>query len=79
MHLISLIIGVIISSIGLMFIILYTNLITLGYSFLDFVKFIITRVECLLFLIGIIIILFSMKERIKNVLLLRYNRKFSRR
>jgi hypothetical protein len=79
MHLISLIFGIFISSIGLMFLILYTNLFTLGYSFLDFVKFIITRFECLLFLIGIIIILFSMKERIKNVLLLRCNSKFSRR
>jgi hypothetical protein len=76
MHLIKLSLGIFISSIGLSFIILYTNLFTLGYSFFDFVKFIITRFECLLFFLGIIIILFSMKERINNVLLLRCFNKF---
>lgn len=78
MHYLGVISGIIISSIGLMFIFLYTNLLTLGYSFLDFVKFISTRVECLLFILGFFLILFSMKGWIKHVLLLRHSAKFSR-
>lgn len=78
MHLIKIFLGIIISSIGLMFIFLYTNLLTLGYSFFGFVKFISTRIECLLFLIGILIIYLTMKGWKKNVLLLRHTSKFSR-
>lgn len=79
MKLISIFCGIIISSIGLMFIFLYTNLLTMGYSFWDFVKFINTRIECLLFILGILIILNSFGRGLKNVLFLRYFTKFSRR
>ncbi len=78
MHYLGIILGIILSSIGLTFIFLYLNLITLGYSFLDFVQFISTRMECLLFLLGILVILFSMRGWIKSVLLLRHSTKFSR-
>lgn len=78
MNLIGLILGIGISSIGLMFIFLYINLLTLGYSFFGFVQFISTRFECSLFFIGLLIIAFSMKGWIKNVLLLRRSFKFSR-
>ena len=67
--------GSIISSIGLMFIILYTNLLTMGYSFLDFVKFISKRIECLFFILGILLIILSFERSIKNVLLLRRSSK----
>lgn len=78
MKLIGVLLGTIIASIGLMFIFLYTNLLTMGYSFLDFVKFISTRLECLLFLFGILMIVFSFERGLKNVLLLRHTSKFRR-
>ncbi len=76
MNIISVFLGILLSSIGFMFIILYTNLLTMGYSFLEFVKFISTRFECLLFLFGMILILLTIERRIKNVLLLRCITKF---
>ncbi len=42
--------------VGLMCIILYSNLMTMGYDFYEYFNFIITRVECLLSVIGLIII-----------------------
>ena len=73
------IIGVIFTSIGLFFIIIYLNLLTIGYSFLDFVKFISRRVEVWLLIIGIICIALSLERWIKNELLLRHNLKLERR
>ena len=63
--------GIVLASIGLMFIFLYTNLFTMGYSFLEFVKFISKRFECWFLLLGILIILKSLERSLKNVLLLR--------
>lgn len=62
---ISLLIGIILSSIGLFFFILYLNLLVMGYSFFIFVNFIIRRVECYFLIIGIILIYVSV-ERIKK-------------
>ena len=45
--------------IGFTFIITYLNLTTMGYSVLDYIKFIIKRFECVMCLIGIIFINFS--------------------
>lgn len=59
---ISLIIGIIICSIGLFFIMLYLNLLTLGYSFFNFVKFIISNVYCDLFFLGLVIILITIER-----------------
>ena len=78
MQLIQLILGILLSSLGLMFIFLYTNLLTLGYSFFEYVHFIIKRAECLLFFLGLFLIVCAMKGWIKNVLLLRLPTKFSR-
>lgn len=69
------IIGVIFTSIGLFFIIIYLNLLTIGYSFFDFVKFISRKVEVWLILIGIICIALSLERWIKNELLLRLSSK----
>ena len=44
---------------GFVYIISYLNLLTLGYNFFDYVKFIIRRIECLNAVIGIIIMLIS--------------------
>ena len=73
------ILGIILTSIGLFFIIIYLNLLTIGYSFPEFVKFISRRVEVWLFLVGIICIALSLERWIKNELLLRHNSKLERR
>ena len=44
--------------IGLTYIIIYLNLLTIGYNFFDYVKFIIRRIECLNLFFGIILMLF---------------------
>lgn len=41
--------------IGFIYIILYMNLMTIGYTFLEYVNFIIRRYECLYALFGLII------------------------
>lgn len=41
--------------IGFVYIISYLNLLTLGYNFLEYVKFIISRIECWNAVIGIIL------------------------
>ena len=53
MTLIWYLIGIITSSIGLFFIIINLNLLVSGAGFSDFIKFILTNGECLLFWIGI--------------------------
>ena len=45
--------------IGCSFIILYLNLTTIGYNFLEYVNFIIRRVECYSSIIGFIIMILS--------------------
>lgn len=45
--------------IGCSLIILYLNLTTMGYNFLEYVNFIIRRVECYFSIIGFIIIILS--------------------
>ena len=73
------IIGVIFTSLGLFFIIIYLNLLTMGYSFFDFFKFISRRIEVWLFVVGILCIALSLERWIKNELLLRHNIKLDRR
>lgn len=53
------ILGLLLTTTGLTFIISYINLLEIGYNFTEYVKFIISRFECLLAPIGIIIIFFS--------------------
>ncbi len=76
MNVIGIILGILISSTGLFFIFLYTNLLTIGYSFLEFVHFISKRFECMLFIVGIFLIVLSIERWRKNVLLLRHFAKF---
>lgn len=72
------IMGFVFSTLGLFFIILYLNLFTIGYSFLEFVYFIIRSIYCDLFFIGLILIYFSLERDGKVELLLRRFSKFSR-
>ncbi len=71
--------GILLMSIGLFFIILYLNLFTLGYSFFDFVKFIIRRIEVWNFFLGLLLVLLSIGKERLNELLLRYIHKYERR
>ena len=48
---------------GFISIILYLNLLTFGYSFLEYVNFIIRKFECLSLFIGLIIIWISIPRR----------------
>lgn len=52
-----LLIGFGLAVIGFVYIISYLNLLTMGYNFLEYVNFIIRRIECLNALIGISIII----------------------
>ena len=52
-------IGFGLTTIGLVYLILYLNLFAFGYNFFDYVNFIIRRIECLNTIIGITLILIS--------------------
>jgi len=41
--------------IGLTFILIYINLFSFGYTILEYLEFIFTNIECLIFFIGLII------------------------
>ncbi len=56
------------TTIGFVYIICYLNLLSIGYNFIDFVNFIIRRIECLNALIGILIMYLSMCIGGKNEL-----------
>lgn len=70
------ILGILFCSIGLMFTVLYLNLLTIGYSFGNFVYFIISRGECLLFFLGLLFLLGVFYGRGFYELLLRRHPKF---
>lgn len=48
------------SLIGFMYIIIYLNLLTIGYNLSEYVNFIIRRIECWNSIIGIIIIVITL-------------------
>lgn len=48
--------GYALTVIGLVYIISYLNLLAIGYNFLEYVNFIIRRIECIYASIGIILI-----------------------
>lgn len=45
--------------IGMIYVISYLNLLTMGYNFLEYVNFIIRKVECMYTVIGFILIYLS--------------------
>ena len=61
-------IGFGLTTIGFMYIICYLNLITIGYNFLEYGKFIISRIECLNAIIGIILMILAITIGGKNEL-----------
>ena len=46
--------------IGLSYIIIYLNLLIIGYNFFEYVKFIIRSIECLNFIFGVIFMIVSL-------------------
>ena len=58
--------GIIFTIIGMVNLILYLNLLSFGYSFLEYVNFIIRKFECISLFIGLIIIWISISYRRKN-------------
>ena len=54
--------------IGLVYMISYLNLLSLGYNFLEYVQFIMKRLECLYAFIGIIIMILDIYLGGKNEL-----------
>lgn len=51
------------SIIGFMYIILYLNYLTIGYTVLEYINFIFKRFECLLAIIGIIFIIIAIFKK----------------
>lgn len=51
------------SVIGFVYIISYLNLLTIGYNFIDYVYFIIRRIECLYALLGLILLYISINSK----------------
>lgn len=60
------------SIIGSVYIIIYLNLTTIGYNFLEYVNFIIRRIECWNFVFGLIIMILSLPKEEKDELYIRY-------
>ena len=62
------ILGLIMSSMGLSYIIMYLNLLVIGYSFIDYLIYIFTKLECIIFFVGYILLLLSIviKSRKEN-------------
>ena len=58
--------GIIFTVIGMVSLILYLNLLSIGYSFFEYVNFIIRKFECISLFIGLIIIWISVSHRRKN-------------
>lgn len=56
------------TTVGFIYIISYLNLISIGYNFLEYVNFIIRRIECLNALFGIAIMILSITLGGKNEL-----------
>ena len=66
-RLLTLILGIIITTICSVYIILYLNLLSFGYKFNEYVNFIIRRYECNLILLGFILIILALSfERKPN-------------
>lgn len=60
--LLILFISVILISLSITFDIIYLNLLTMGYSFIEYVNFIIRRWECLIFILGVILLYFIIRK-----------------
>lgn len=55
--------GIVFCSIGVLFIIIYLNLLNMGYNFVEYVHFIIVKPECLILLLGMFNIFLALKGK----------------
>jgi len=64
------IIGFVLTVIGLSYMIIYLNLLTMGYTVKEYFVYIFTRYECIFFFIGYIILIMSfyIKRRDKHAI-----------
>ena len=63
MKLILFVIGILLISVSISFIIIYINLLNMGYTFLEYVNFIIRRMEVIAFVPGVFLVIVSMLKR----------------
>lgn len=63
MKLILFVIGILLISVSISFIIIYINLLNMGYTFLEYVNFIIRRMEIIAFVPGVFLVIVSMLKR----------------
>ena len=63
MKLILFVIGILLISVSISFIIIYINLLNMGYTFLEYVNFIIRRMEIIAFVSGVFLVIVSMLKR----------------
>lgn len=63
-------IGINLCSYSLLFIIVYLSLLNMGYSFIDYIKYIFSKLECLTLALGIIFIYIGLRKEKKNEVLL---------
>ena len=59
--------GVFFTSYGLTFIIIYLNLLNMGYTLFGYIKYILTHFECLIIILGIILLYLSFERKDKNI------------
>ncbi len=62
--------------VGCVYIIIYLNLTTIGYNFFEYVKFIISRLECWNLLFGVLIMYFNLPKEDIDEQHIRYFIKF---
>lgn len=60
------IIGFMLMVIGMSYIIVYSNLLTFGYTFKEYLEYLISRYECWYFIIGLLIIIVIIFRKEKN-------------
>ncbi len=72
-------IGVLFMTVGFSYIIVYLNLLSFGYTISEYLQYIITRYECILLLVGFIIVLTSvLRKGNKNDKCIRHSTKSTR-
>ena len=60
------VIGFMLMVIGMSYIIVYSNLLTFGYTFKEYLEYLISSYECWYFIIGLLIIIVIIFRREKN-------------
>ncbi len=58
--------GLLLCSLGLSFVIIYLNLLNMGYNFKEYVQFIISKWECLVMILGLFLIFISLYRKGKH-------------